>query len=271
MANFCIVTDNSAEFFDSKFHLLEELTLTNHHLSFGGKKCKFPAFGKKEIDLPLTVGSLASPNVTSPEPSEFSDLFTNLLMKNRNIIYVSMASGLSSANENAIIASKKNDHLGNIHIYDSCSISLGLGYIASDALKSVSVGSDFNQIDLCIRNVINRRYLDYSQSLSSEMLGLISIYSLEDGRLNPLEKVKSYPLLIDFFLEYLAEFDSLEMIGFVQSINSPEKKPLSTFIHENFPDAKFKQEKLSAIMSTLLGPRGIGLFIVEKGYAAEKQ
>ncbi|NPV57857.1 MAG: hypothetical protein HPY76_14470, partial [Anaerolineae bacterium] len=106
-------------------------------------------------------------------------------------------------------------------------------------------------------------FADYPQALVTEMLGLTSIYSLEGSQLNPLEKVKSYQPLVEFFQEFLDEFDTLEMIGFIQSMNSPEKKPLNSFVKDNFPYAIFRQDIASPFMSVLFGPRVMGIFVVE--------
>ena len=60
-------------------------------------------------------------------------------------------------------------------------------------------------------------FVDRPQAVVNEMLELFPIFAVENGKLIPLEKVKSPRNVIGFFQEFLDEFEQLNQITFIQS------------------------------------------------------
>ena len=60
-------------------------------------------------------------------------------------------------------------------------------------------------------------FIGDAQALVGEMLGLLPIYTLEEGRLTPVEKARNYRQLIDFMQEFIDEFSDLYHIALIQS------------------------------------------------------
>ena len=60
-------------------------------------------------------------------------------------------------------------------------------------------------------------FIDPSQAFVGEMLGLLPIFTLEEGQISAVEKVRNMRGLIDFMQEFVSEFDELQHIAFIQS------------------------------------------------------
>jgi fatty acid-binding protein DegV len=97
------------------------------------------------------------------------------------------------------------------------------------------------------------------------MLGLLPIFSLEDGRLTPLEKARNTRHLIDFWQEFLDEFSDLIHIAFIQSIPplTHEVRTLREHATTIYPKTPFSEHPINLPLATLFGPRCSGVFTIE--------
>ena len=108
-------------------------------------------------------------------------------------------------------------------------------------------------------------FLGQAQALVGEMLGLLPLFSLEDGHLTPLEKVRNSRQLLDFLQEFLDEFSELYQIAVIQSTPPMvhEAKALKEHAAANFPKTPFNEITISLPLATLFGPRSLGVFAIE--------
>ena len=108
-------------------------------------------------------------------------------------------------------------------------------------------------------------HLDHAQATIGEMLGMLPTYGLEEGGLTPLEKMRNQRHTIDFFQEFLSEFDHLEHIALLQS--TPPNPQLTRLIREyakvNFPSTSLTEHPINLPLATLFGPHSAGVIVVE--------
>ena len=83
------------------------------------------------------------PKTSAVNTFQFEEHFTKLLKDYDYIIHFSLSSKISSAYENACVASKDNN---NIKVFDSCSLSTGIALEAIYASKLVDEGLEFEEI-----------------------------------------------------------------------------------------------------------------------------
>jgi fatty acid-binding protein DegV len=105
-----------------------------------------------------------------------------------------------------------------------------------------------------------------------EMMGLLTIFSLEEGRLTPMEKVRTQRHLFESFQEFLDEFEDPSHIALLHSAGHPSlrTRPLRQYVQENFPRTPFSEHPISPHVAALFGPQSIGLVIMENEREAGK-
>jgi len=168
-----------------------------------------------------------------------------------------------------------------IQLIDSHSTSIGLGFLVQNAVEAILKNGTFTEVELLVRRLISQIYaivctpglsylhragfIDKSQALVGEMLGLQPLFALEEGHLTPLEKVRNHRQVLDSFQEFLDEFECLQHIGLVQNIspNSQDSRLLREHAQANFPKTPFTEHSINLALAALLGPQTSCLFAVE--------
>lgn len=84
------------------------------------------------------------PRTSQPSPEEFSNLYRELLKHHDEVISIHLSSGLSGTLNAANIA--KENLKGKIHIFDTKTISLGLGLLVTEAARNIQEGLEPVQI-----------------------------------------------------------------------------------------------------------------------------
>ena len=108
-------------------------------------------------------------------------------------------------------------------------------------------------------------YMDYSQALVAEMMGMLPIFTFEEGRLVPMEKVRTPRHLFEAFQDFMGEFEAPAHIALVRGINHKplRKDPLRQYVQEVFPKTPFSEHPIQPHLAALFGPHSIGLVVVE--------
>jgi DegV family protein with EDD domain len=82
--------------------------------------------------------SMVLPTTSQPSPADFTQLYNSLLEQYTDIISIHLSSGLSSTVNSARLAG--DQFSGRVHVFDSKSISLGIGLLVTEAAKSIREG-----------------------------------------------------------------------------------------------------------------------------------
>ena len=104
--------------------------------------------------------------------------------------------------------------------------------MVQSAAEAAARGVNGVEIERSVRRMIPRTYslfasagltylyhagfIDEGQATIGEMLGILPIFSLEEGKLSAIEKARNPRGVLDFFQEFLDEFDHLQQIAFLQ-------------------------------------------------------
>jgi DegV family protein with EDD domain len=168
-----------------------------------------------------------------------------------------------------------------VQVIDSQSTSVGLGMLVQSAAEAASEGVASTEIERLLRGQIPHIYsvfcipgLTYlncsgfigaAQAIAGEMLSLLPIYTLEDGRLTSIEKARNYRQLMDFLQEFVDEFSDLYHIAFIQSTPPMihEARTLREHAAMNFPKTPFSEHTISLPLAVLMGPRTLAVFAIE--------
>ncbi len=280
MASTCIITDSSVQFTYPGFPGNKCLKIFQHQFSYSPTH-EIASTILKVGELPAYTSSSFCPHIL-PAPREqlaetitaslpyYDDIFILLLSKEINPLYDAVEQLTISLHGHA-----------NLHLIDSQNVSLGLGMLVQFTAELLTQGIPADEVEKTIRLQIPHIYslfctpnltylqsagmIDSGQATVGEMLNLYPLFVMEEGKLNPMQKVKNPRAAIDYFLEFLDEFDDLRHVAFLQPappvIN--ESKQLHQHIEEFFPETKYTEHLLSPFLSTFLGPRGFGMTVME--------
>jgi DegV family protein with EDD domain len=216
------------------------------------------------------------------EQQTLQEYFLRLSREFDHILAIFASNELCSLIQDSSRALEAMEHRLNLQIIDSQTISIGLGYLVQTASNLIAGGATAADAERWIRNLIPHQYtllctsglsylhasgyLDHAQATAGEILNFLPIFTLEEGRLTPVEKLRNFRQVMDYYQEFLEEFDHFQYIAFVQghpTLNT-ESRLLRQFVQENFPKTPFTEHTLSSAAATLIGPKSISLFITEK-------
>lgn len=280
MRSACVLTDNSAQFPLPAFSGRGLVRILAHDISLrdidhaGGKDLKLNQF-------PHSASSELNPRLIPPSVEKFREVMTNLSQDFDDILVILISSHLSKAYENALAAAKDTQGRSTITVIDSQTISVGLGILVQTAASFLEEGRLAFDVEKRIRQMIPHIYtllctpgltylhhagfIDHSQATVGELLGLLPIFSLEEGKLSPLEKMRNYRAVLDFFQEFMDEFDELDYIALLQngSFSNPDLRQLRQHSEESYPSTQYIEHMLNLPLATLFGPKCVGLFAIE--------
>jgi DegV family protein with EDD domain len=278
MPRTCILTDSTACFTKTSFSGQELVTILPHHILVNNQILP----DSSDLSIYFPTEQFTDPPVTRPPSREdFCDAYASLGLTYKEIIVILLSSHLSQSLHNAQQAIRAAKSSANVFIIDSLNTGIGLGLLVQAAADLAHRGYSGVEINRLIRGMINHIYsvfclpdlsylyragqIDPAQAVVGEMLGVIPFFTLENGRLVHTQKIRSPRHLVDIMYEYVAEFENLKYLGLIQGLNTyeQESRNLRDRIGQNVRTTPLCEHSLSLSLATLLGPRSIGLVVME--------
>lgn len=280
MPSLCILTDSSVQFSQPSFPGRSLV----HILPLSVEIARQPGRTEQNLrvnDLPAIATDQLQPRLLPPPPELIRNTVQNLAKNYDEILAIFISSHLCPVLENAQEALKSSHGRIRILFIDSQTTSIGLGILVQTAAETAARGEPFFETERQARNMLPHIYasicipnhsylyysgiLDHAQAAVGEMIGLHSIFSMEEGSLSPVIKVRNNRQAYDHFQEFLDEFDYLKHIGLMQSIhhNPSESRLLREHAQSNYTHANFTEHSINLPMAVLFGPFATGLFIIE--------
>ncbi len=278
MPKTCIITDSTAYFTKPAFAGQEQVTILPHFIYVDGEYLP----DSKDLSLYRRLAQYTTPPLTiAPSIDAFQSAYVTLGLKYKEIVVILLSSHLSQASLNAQLATQGSRSPANIIIIDSLTTAIGLGLLVQSAAELSHRGYSGIEINRIVRGMINHIYsvfclpdlshlyrsglIEPAQAIVGEMLGLIPLFTLENGRLAHTQKIRSPRHLVDIMYEFVAEFENLKYLALLQGVASyeQESRNLRDRISQNVRTTPLCEHSLSLALATMLGPRGIGLVAME--------
>ena len=236
--------------------------------------------GHEELLLRMTRDR-ACPQVVGPTAEQFQRVYARLIRYTDQIISLHSSAGLSLVCREARIAAREFLGRCDILVVDSETLSLGLSILVKEAARwareSVSLGEIVRQVRGMIRRIYivlvtdTLDYLEYSrlispaQAILGAMLGIRPFLAIEEGRIIPMEKVRSRERAIDKLAEFANEFSDIERVAILQSTPYPtsKTKALRERLELIAPGHELPILLYGPLLASHIGPDGIGLVVYE--------
>lgn len=280
MNSICILTDATAQFSQPGFPGREYVRVLPLDVRLRGKVYTENE-GLRSTELPPVSAGAQAPHLLMPDPEKCVQVLQNLAAQYRDIIVITASSELHSTFATMEKAAQTVRGQATVTLIDSQTTSVGLGLLVQYAAEVIAKGVSKAEVERCTRKAVSQIYslfslaglsylsqagfIDEGQAAIGEMLGLVPIFSLEEGKLSPIEKARNQRAVLDFFQEFLGEFDELQHIAFIQGAPpfNHETHLLREHAQIHFPRTPFSEHTINLPVATLLGPRTLGLILFE--------
>lgn len=281
MSSICILTDSTAQFPQLGFSGRNDVRVVSFEVEINGQRYE-EGQDLRASDLPATASEALRPRLIPPSVEQFETLFNNLSQYYDDVLAILASSSLNPVSINARQAAETAQGRSRVTVIDSLTTSVGLGLMVQTAAEAMANGMRAAEIERVVRAMIPHTYMmictpalsylyhagfvDQGQAFVGEMLSLLPVFTLEEGVLSAVEKVRNTRGLVDFMQEFVCEFEELQHIAYLQSTPplSHEAKMMREHAQACFPSTPFSEHMINLPLATLIGPRSVGLVAVEK-------
>jgi DegV family protein with EDD domain len=280
MGRTCILTDNAAQFTRPNFPGSRNINFINSQVELQ-KGVTLDLKDTRITDFPEHINKANPVRLIAPSP----DAVAEQIMSHYQVyddIFITLASkDLFKGFEIVENVVKKLHGKADIHLLDSQSIAIGEGQIIQIAAEMIEQGIGSSVIDERLREVVPHVYtlfcasnfsylnksgfIDIGQAVSGQALSFMPIFTLEEGHLHPVEKLRSIRSVIDYFIEFIDEFDKIANISFIQPspIGLNESKLIRQHIDEFYPGTSYSEHTINPFLASMIGPQATGIVITE--------
>jgi DegV family protein with EDD domain len=219
--------------------------------------------------------------VSPPTVEEYYRTYNELAESMGEILSIHPPESLTPAVNNARQAARMLLGRCEITVVDSRTISLGLGILVEAAVRAANEGRSFEEIVRIVRGLVPRIYivffsegLEYlkrggrigeAQALLGTMLGIKPFLTLEEGEIQPMEKVRTREEAIEKLAEFVSEFDTIERLAIIRGMHerSAEIEFLTERLHTLFPELEAPVIHYGPVLASHIGPDNLGVIVYE--------
>jgi DegV family protein with EDD domain len=217
------------------------------------------------------------PTTSQPSLGQFLTFFKEIAQEAESIVGCFISAELSATVDRATAAAAEMPDIP-IEIVDSRSASMGLGYVTLAAARAIADGADYQQAAQAARAVVPKIRLMFvvdtleflhrggriggAQRLLGSVLSIKPLLHLENGRIEPLDKVRTKRKAVERMLEIAATEavagDGLHAAVVDASVPAESARVLHEFQARLQPEEIYRAE-LSPVIGTHVGPGTVGL------------
>ncbi|MDA1329709.1 MAG: DegV family EDD domain-containing protein [Chloroflexi bacterium] len=275
----CILTDSAVQFPNPVFEGRNLVSIlptrwNNHGEIEDGHELK-------AADLPESIHQTSAPELQTPSSSDIGEAIRALGGRCSGVLAILHSAQFSHAYGHTIEAAEELQGNVPIRVIDSHTTSLGLGMLVEIAADAAKQGQPLNDIELHIRSLLpriysllcipglsylqRRGYLNSAQSRVGEYLGMLPIFTLDNGELLPGEKARNTRHLVELLHEFLAEFSDLDHVAIMQGAPpfDQETRALRERLAEDHKTTPVSEQIIGAPLASQIGPRSLGIFALQ--------
>jgi DegV family protein with EDD domain len=263
-----IVTDSGS---DIPLELAKKLDITvvPVYIYFGDKAYKDGVdIGPDELYKRLVEGPVY-PTTTQPIPADFAETYTALAKDADAIVSIHLPTKVSGTYNAALQGLEIAKPRCEVHVFDSLSVSAGLGLIvlaAARVAKSGKLSEVLEETRKAIGKTQIRAVLDTLQyllkggritktkALVGTLLNVKPILKMRDGELVQAAMARSYAKGIDQLFEFAKSYPNLQEVGISHTTVFDEAKALKQRLVSVIDEKKIQMFRVGAGLGVHGGP-----------------
>jgi DegV family protein with EDD domain len=232
------------------------------------------AFWKKAVEG-------AAPQTSRPSPGAFEEIFEGLVEQGRKVLCITLTGKHSGTAETARLAAERFGAM--VRVFDSHSLSLGVGLQAIVAAKAAEAGCAMEDIIALLEDVRSRirtmvvlDTLEYVRrggradgfiaivDRMTRMLNVKPIVSFEEGHLQLFGVSRSFRRALRRVVEMVEELGQLEYLAVAHSRNEDRAEDVADRLAErlDFPRGRILVREAGAVVASHAGRGAVGVFAV---------
>jgi DegV family protein with EDD domain len=282
MARLRIITDATA-YLDPETVARYQITVLPIQIRFGdetfliGPGDNWEPLFRKMIDGPAARIEASIP------PHTIREAYEHLQRETDQILAIMSSGKLSQAFATATAEARAFLGRSRIVVTDSMSTSWGLGLVVKAAAQAAAAGKSLDETVRLVRGLLPHIYvvfcverLDYleqggrigqAQALLGTMLRIKPLLIVEEGEIIPLEKVRTWPMVIDKLASFVEEFASIQQVVLLRSPLGNDgnelKQELLQRLRPALPNLKVPSIEYDPVLACHLGPEALGVTVYE--------
>ncbi|NJO82491.1 MAG: DegV family protein [Blastochloris sp.] len=280
MPSIAIVTDSSAH--TTSAAPFRSAYVVPHRITIGGRTYREHVdLTAEDAFLLLSASPSTPPVLHPPTAADYAALFTRLAQDYDAIISLHASREILASWAHGRVAAAQLPGYGKIEIIDTRTISAGQAMLVRLAENAVEQGQSLDEIVRLLRGAVERVYSIYyvdtmellevnqimppSHTILGGMLGIKPMLTIEEGRLTPIEKVRTRAQAVDRLVEFAVEFVNFEEAVILQNraAATEQTRMLNERLALEFADRPFAQQLYGPSLAALIGPDALGLVILE--------
>ncbi len=217
------------------------------------------------------------PTTSQPSAGEFKEFFEKVAETADSILAILISEPLSGTQASARLASDMMDSV-QIEIVDSRSTSMGLGYMALAAARALEGGASMEEAAAVARNLVAKMRvilvvdtLEFlhrggriggANRLIGSMLSIKPILHLENGKIEPLAKIRTKKKAVKRMIELATEEmkgKSDVRIAVIDALADKEAQQIYNEINSRLNPVEIVRTGLSPVIGAHVGPGTVGL------------
>lgn len=277
-----IVTDSAAHFASAHNVHQGQITVVPNTIIIGGRAYREGIDIGAEDALRLIASSTSVATVVPPSEKDFLQVYASLAHHHDAIVSLHASREILPTWHKARSAAQQMLGHCQIEVIDSQTISVGQAMLARVAAQAAEQESDFEAVVRAVRSAIERCYsvylvesMDYllknqimpaSQAILGTLMGIKPFLTIEEGRLIPMEKVRTRVQALERLVEYAVEFTDIEDMVIVQNkaYITEQTRMLQDRLLTEFPGRHFPYALYGPSLAALIGADAAGLVVLEQ-------
>ncbi|NOZ27439.1 MAG: DegV family protein [Chloroflexi bacterium] len=224
------------------------------------------------------VSSPTLPTTSQPPPSDFQKVFEAAVQAGDEVVCIVISSDLSGTYTSAIMAKEAMPD-APITVIDSRTTSLALGLVAEEAARMALAGATREQITRRVERLLpltsilfivdTLKYLQMggriggAQALVGTLLNIKPLLTVEGGRVEPVERVrtrrKALDRLVEIAVERSKQTEYAYHVGVLHSSAPQDAERVAKQVQERINCARIYVGQLGPVLGTHVGPKVVGV------------
>lgn len=217
------------------------------------------------------------PRTSQPSAGEFAEAYRSAAKNADAIFAVVIAAPLSGTYSSAMAAKDLVPEIP-ISVVDSRSVCMGHGYMALAAARAARAGKSLEEITAEVEAMVPRTHVFFlvdtlkylakggriggAQALMGSVLSIKPLLQLVDGRIEPLDKVRTRAKALDRMLEHFKKVVDAKQVhcAIMHTLVPDEAEEVRKRVQAMYPGVKdLVVTSVSPTIATHLGPGALGL------------